>query len=379
MNKNVIVTGVTGQVGSYMAEYLLKNTYYEIYGAIRRLSVQNHQNIEQIKNNKRFHLVEMDLSDSESIESLIREVNPDYFISLAANSFVGTSWKMPVNHFQNNALAVLHQLESIRKHCPTCRYYNAGSSEEFGDVEYCPQDEKHPLNPRSPYGASKAAARHIVKVWRESYGLYAVQGYLFNQESERRGAEFVTRKVTLGVAEIRESIRTGSPFKPINLGNLSSKRDWSHARDFVDGIWRMLNQEVYNPDLADKFSVMSHLSEEEKVKFLSESVQEYVLSSNETHSIREFVEKAFNDAGISGVWIGEGLDERFILEDEHIDLVVVNKEFYRPAEVDLLLGNSNKAREELKWAPKYNFNELVLEMVSSDLARKRHDGPRKIQ
>lgn len=360
---NIIVTGVTGQVGSYMAKYLLNNTQHQIYGAIRRLSVQNHCNIEDIKDNPRFHLVEMDLSDSESIESLIREIQPQYFINLAANSFVGTSWKMPVNHFHNNTLGVLHQLESIRKHCPQCRYYNAGSSEEFGNVEYTPQDEKHPLNPRSPYGASKASARHIVKVWRDSYGLYAVQGHLFNHESPNRGHEFVTRKITLGVARIRQAMKNGQPFDPIELGNIDAKRDWSHAEDFVDGIWRMLNQEDYRPELPSSV-------EEKANKNLSTQIQEYVLSSNETHTIREFVEKAFAIIGISGNWEGHGLDEKFTFQNgQKHTLVRINPEFYRPAEVDLLLGNSNKIRQELKWMPKHSFDDLVKEMVKADLKR----------
>lgn len=338
--KKAIVTGVTGQVGSYMADYLLENTSYQVYGAIRRLSVKNHENIDHIQN-ERFHLVEMDLNDSESIENLIREIQPDIFINLAANSFVGTSWKMPVNHFQNNTLGVLHQLETIRKHCPKCRYYNAGSSEEWGDVLYSPQDEAHPLRPRSPYGASKAAARHIVKVWRESYDLFALQGHLLNHESPRRGAEFVTRKISIGVARIREAMRKGEEFQPIELGNLDAKRDWSHAQDFVEGIWLMMNQE---------------------------KPKEYVLSSNESHTIREFVEKSFDVVGIKGTWSGEGAYEEYIFSNGQTHtLVRVNPDFYRPAEVNHLHGNSNLIRSELGWKPKYSFDDLVKSMVENDL------------
>lgn len=363
--KKVIITGVTGQDGSYMAKYLLHKTHinevlggneitFEIYGTIRRLSVNNHENIECLKTNKNFHLVEMDLCDSESVDRVIREIKPDYFINFAANSFVGTSWKMPVNHLTSNTMAVLHQLESIRRHCPNCRYYNAGSSEEFGNVSYIPQDEKHPLNPRSPYGASKAAARHIVKVWRESYCLYAIQGFLFNHESPNRGHEFVTRKVTLGVAKIRKAISTGAPFEPIELGNLDAKRDWSHALDFVDGVWLMLNQ-----NFTDR-------------KNIPTEIKEYVLSSNETHTIRELVEKAFSAAHINGKWIGSGLCEKYVLSDnESIELVKVNEAFYRPAEVDILLGDSTKAREELSWFPAYTFDSLVEEMVKSDIEKEK--------
>jgi len=695
--KKVVITGVTGQDGSYMADYLLENTDCEIFGAIRRLSVDNHINIEGIKDNPRFHLIEMDLCDSESIECSVREIQPDYYINFAANSFVGTSWKLPVNHFQSNTMAVLHQLEAIRKHAPHCRYYNSGSSEEYGNVAYTPQDENHPLNPRSPYGASKASARHIVKVWRESYGLFAIQGHLFNHEcltaqtpvilknkntglidikpikeivphrtkpngtkkytsvneceylvwdgnrweeiitrtatwndrkndkkvlrvmarggfyeatedhisfkngqietktkslkignelelknlpeltqkslisqeeaeflglmsaegwvsscgkgrftnkdenlcnkikdlwsklsigytsenisesgytgkkdikninllgdanylksiknqlytkseekrvpqkilnadretmlaylrgynygdglkagnqnsefqgfttnsytlsaglcyllhqldfrfvlcpeergdkiyfkininvknsqkghhlkkslneitkisklnyegwlfdlettsgtfsagvgfswvhnSPRRGVEFVTRKISMGVARIREAIRKGESFEPIEVGNLYAKRDWSHAKDFVRGIWMMLNQETLR---------------KESVAICS--LKEYVLSSNETHTVKEFIEIAFSIAGLKGEWVGEGVDERYIMpcdtQQGTINLVKINPDFYRPAEVELLLGDSTKARTELGWKPDYNLEQLVKEMVDNDI------------
>ena len=275
--KTVIVTGVTGQDGSHMVDYLLKNTDYKIYGGVRRLSVSNHENLKHIKND-RFELIDLDVADPQSNANAVQKYQPNYFINFAANSFVGCSWEMPLNHMQTNCLAVMFQLEAIRKFAPNCRYYNAGSSEEFGDVMYMPQDEKHPLRPRSPYGASKAAARHIVKVWRESYNLYAVQGWLFNHEGTRRGKDFVTRKITSNVARIKKDLDSGIKPQPLELGNLSSKRGWSDAEDFVDGVWKMLNQ--WKPI-------------------------DYVLSSNETHTVREFVELAFAAAGIEGVWLGD--------------------------------------------------------------------------
>jgi len=340
--KKVIVTGVTGQVGSYMVDYLLANTDYKIYGAIRRLSVPNHKNIEHI-NSDRFELVEMDLGDEHSVASLIEEIKPDYFINFAANSFVGNSWKMPVNHFQNNTMGVLHQLEAIRKYCPSCRYYNAGSSEEFGDVAYTPQDLNHPGRPRSPYGASKVAARQIVKVWRESYDLYALQGYLFNHESERRGEEFVTRKITKNVARIAKALQQGfTDFQPLELGNVDTKRDWSHAEDFVEAVWLMLNQE---------------------------KPKDYLLASGETHTVREFVETAFDNAGIQGYWSGEGVDEVYKLRGEvpvDITLMKVNPNFYRLAEVDLLLGDPSEAEKELGWKKKVDFKSLVCRMCEHD-------------
>jgi GDPmannose 4,6-dehydratase len=346
--KNVIITGITGQDGSYMVDYLLKNTNYNIYGAVRRLSKPNYSNFSNHLDNKRFKVVTIDLSDSQSIDNVVREIDPDYFINFAAQSFVGSSWQIPEQTFDAGAMGVLRCLEAVRKHSPKCRFYNAGSSEEFGDVKYAPQDEKHPLSPRSPYGAAKCAARHMVKVYRESYNLFAIQGYLFNHESPRRGEEFVTRKITKGVARIFKAIKENQSFEPIYLGNIEAKRDWSHAYDFIDGIWKMLNQE--NPN-------------------------EYVLSSNETHTIREFIELAFKEVGIEGFWHGQGTNEEYSISTEYAIknevnssvLIKIDPKFFRPAEVELLLGDSNKARQELGWVPKRSFRHLIKDMVASDI------------
>lgn len=339
--KKVIITGVTGQDGSHMADYLLANTDLEIFGAVRRLSVPNHENISHIKN-PRFNLVNMDMSDTESINNVIQTQKPDYLINFAATSFVGTSWDMPVIHMQTNCMGVLYQLEALRRFAPFCRYYNAGSSEEFGDVISVPQDENHPLRPRSPYGASKASARQMVKVWRDSYNIYAVQGWLFNHEGTRRGEDFVTRKITKGVASIKKHIDSDKKFSPLELGNLESRRDWSDAEDFMEGVWLMLNQD---------------------------KPTDYVLSSNETHTVREFVELAFNAANIEGVWFGVRgtINEVFVHKELKVPLVIVNPKFFRPAEVDVLLGDSTKAREELGWQPKTSFSRLVKKMVDNDL------------
>ena len=339
--KKILITGVTGQDGSHMADYLLANTSHTIIGGVRRLSVKNHKNINHLLGNPRFFLIDLDITDIQNIDRVIEEEKPDYFINFAANSFVGCSWDMAHNHMQPKCMAVLHQLEALRRHPPQCRYYNAGSSEEFGDVITAPQSEEHPLRPRSPYGASKCAARHLVKVYRDSYNLYAVQGWLFNHEGSRRGEEFVTRKITKHVARIFMELHRGRRVTPLQLGNLDSKRDWSDAEDFVDGVWKMLNQDT---------------------------PQDYVLSSDETHTIREFVEEAFNFAGFHRDqcrWQGEGLDEKYFHGGDC--LVEINKDFYRPAEVDLLLGDSTKAREQLEWKPKSNFLQLVKKMVDTDL------------
>ena len=239
--KKIIVTGVTGQDGSHMVDYLLKNTEHTIIGGVRRLSVKNHKNIAHLKENPRFFLIDLDVTDAQNTDKVIAEHKPDYFINFAANSFVGSSWDMPVNHMQSNALAVLHQLEAIHKHAPHCHYYNAGSSEEFGDVKWTPQSEIHPLRPRSPYGASKCAARHLVKVYRESYDLFAVHSILFNHEGTRRGEEFVTRKITMDAAKIKLRLHD-----TLYLGNLDAKRDWGFAGDYVEAMWLMLQQD--SPD-----------------------------------------------------------------------------------------------------------------------------------
>jgi GDPmannose 4,6-dehydratase len=346
MRKKVIITGVTGQDGSYMADFLLSETDYDIYGMVRRASTNNHHNIKHLLNNNRFKLVTGDLSDSQSIDNLVMEIRPDYFINLAAQSFVGASWQIPEQTFDIDAIGVIRCLEAVRKHAPSCRFYNAGSSEELGNVDYSPQDEQHPLKPRSPYGAAKAAARHIVKVYRESYNLYAIQGLLYNHESPRRGEEFVTRKITKHIAKIKKSINSGESFDPLELGNINAKRDWSHAKDFVRGIWLMLNQD---------------------------SPKEYLLASGETHTVREFVEKAFLAAGVNGYWsfISSG-GSNFLPENEVFlkntgeILMKINPKFYRPAEVELLLGDATKAKEELNWCPQISFETLVQEMIEMD-------------
>ena len=348
--KKVLVTGILGQDGANMAEYLLfdNGEPVKVYGMMRRSSVPNFTNTESFRNHENFEFVFGDLGDEISIDNLIKRLQPDYFVNFAANSFVGISWDMPLQVMDVNAIGVLRCLESIRKFKPDCRFYSAGSSEEWGDVDYAPQDIKHPIKPRSPYGASKAAARHLVKVYRESYDMYAVHGILFNHEGTKRGEEFVTRKITKGVARIKVSLDTrGSSaemISPIELGNLEAKRDWSDSQDFVEGVWLMLNQK---------------------------SPKDYILSSGETHSIREFVSKSFKYAGISGNWAdveGDPLKTKFVLNSSKYEpLVVINEKFYRPAEVDLLLGDSTPIREELGWKPKVSFDNLVEKMVKFDI------------
>jgi GDPmannose 4,6-dehydratase len=352
--KTVVITGVTGQDGSHMVDFLLKNTDLLIFGGVRRLSVYNHKNIKHI-NSDRFHLINFDLTDSHAIARTVEKLQPDYFINFAAQSFVASSWDFARQTWATNSTSVLDILEAIRLYKPSCRLYQAGSSEEFGNVVYAPQDEKHPLRPRSPYGASKAASRQLIKVYRDSYKLYAIQGWLFNHEGTRRGEEFVTRKITKNIARIHNAIKNNEEFAPLELGNMDAKRDWSDAEDFIEGIWMMLNQDIYN-------------------KNYDGTPKEYVFSSNETHTIKEFVEKAFRHVGIEGHWIyiNDGLpeDEIFCMKKNNDDfhlLVRINPKFYRPAEVELLLGDSTMARKELGWKPKISFDNLVEKMVRWDI------------
>ena len=336
----VLITGVTGQDGSNMVRFLLKSQKnIKIFGCTRRLSVKNHENIKDI-NDKRFELINLDLTDQQSIINAVKSVMPDYVINFAAQSFVGESWNTPIQTFTTNTLSVMYFLEAIRQYVPKCRFYSAGSSEEFGDVDYVPQDIKHPCKPRSPYGASKCAARHIVKVYRESYDLYAIHCILFNHEGIRRGKEFVTRKITSNIARIKNEIINGLPVVPFQLGNIFAKRDWSDSEDFVEAVWIMLNQE---------------------------KPREYVLSSNETHTVKEFIELSCESAELDYEW--KNLDDELNIKlyVDGNEILNISENFYRPAEVDLLYGDSNETREAINWQPKINFRELVDRMVKNDL------------
>lgn len=358
--KKIIITGISGQDGSHMLDFLLsQKEKYDVYGCVRHTSKENCDNFAHLKS--KIKIIELDLTDPSCVNRVVKDLSPDYFINFAAQSFVGNSWQIPYLTFQVNAVGVLNVLEAIRNFSPDTRFYSAGSSEEFGDVLYSPQDENHPIRPRSPYGASKAAARHLVKVWRESYGIYAVQGILFNHEGPRRGEKFVTRKITKNVARIHRAMILGKDFEPLRLGNLSAKRDWSYAGDMVESVWRMLNQDIYNPS----FSGLEG-------KELAARIKDYVVSSGETRSVAEFVHEAFGAAGIDGVFEFKNNDDwssaRYVTKHLGKVLVEVDPSFYRPAEVEILMGNSSKIKNELGWSPQFDFKELVEMMVKHDIA-----------
>lgn len=346
--KIAIVTGVSGQMGSYFIDFLLEKGH-KVIGTVRRLSVKNHKNFQHISSNN-FILEPMDLGDANSINNLIEKWKPDYFINCAANSFVPSSWDFPEQHIDFNGVGVLRQLEAIRRFSPHTKYINFGSSEEFGDVIFSPQDEIHPPRSRSIYGASKVLARQIIKVYRESYNLHCSQCWCFNYESPRRGSEFISKKVTESVARIHHAINNNLKFEPLKIGNIYSSRDWSHAKDFIDGVWKMLNQDKNN-------------------------IKEYVFSSNQTQTVKVLIEKAFKFANINGVWVGNGKNEKYVLSDyitknselKSYVLAEIDEKFYRPADVELLYGCSDRARSELDWTPKYNFDQLIKEMVEYDI------------
>ena len=338
--KKILITGVTGQDGSNMVRFLLKNTDCDIYGGIRRLSVINHVNIDDI-HDKRFKIVNLDISDQQSIINTIKKIQPDYVVNFAAQSFVGESWNTPVHTFTTNTLPIIYFLEAIREYVPNCRFYSAGSSEEMGDVDYSPQDIKHPMKPRSPYGASKCAARHLVKVYRESYNLFAIHCILFNHEGTKRGKEFVTRKITSNIARIKKEIENNQVITPFELGNIYSIRDWSDSEDFVEAVWIMLNQE---------------------------KPREYVLSSNEIHTVKEFIDLTCKYADLEVEWkIDEENPVNTVLLYKDNVIMKINEDLYRPAEVDLLYGDSTESRNVLNWKPKTTFDGLVKKMIENDI------------
>jgi GDPmannose 4,6-dehydratase len=319
--KKALVTGITGQDGSYLAELLLSKGY-QVFGMVRRASTENFSRIEHLR--ERLQLIQGDLLDSNSLTSVLEQAEPDEIYNLAAQSFVPTSWQQPVLTAEFTSLGVVRLLDAVRKVCPAARFYQASSSEMFGKVRETPQRETTPFYPRSPYGVAKVYGHHITVNYRESYGLFACSGILFNHESPRRGLEFVTRKITHAVARIKLGLE-----KELQLGNLQAKRDWGFAGDYVRAIWLMLQQ-----DEAD----------------------DYVVGTGESHSVEEFVHIAFDRAK---------LDWR--------KYVVIDPRFYRPAEVDLLLADPAKVRDRLGWEPEVQFKALVELMVDADLETLRRD------
>ncbi len=318
--RRALITGITGQDGSYLAELLLEKGY-EVHGIVRRTSTETIERVSHIK--ERLNFVQADLTDQTSVIAAVSETRPHEIYNLAAQSFVPTSWKQPILTSDVTALGVTRVLEAIRMVDPTIRMYQASSSEMFGQVQQIPQTELTPLYPRSPYGVAKCYGHYITVNYRESYDMFAVSGILFNHESPRRGLEFVTRKITDGVARIKLGLQD-----KLFIGNLDAKRDWGFAQDYVRAMWLMLQQDT--PD-------------------------DYVISSGETHSVREFCEIAFSHVGLD--------------YQKHVE---IDPKFFRPAEVNLLLGDCSKANEKLGWKPEITFAGLVQLMVDTDVERLKN-------
>jgi GDPmannose 4,6-dehydratase len=332
MRKKALITGITGQDGSYLAEFLLKKGY-EVSGIVRRSSSNNLVRLTQLPD---LMLHQGDMSDSSSLKRIIDEVKPDEIYNLAAMSHVKTSFDMPEYTADVDGIGVIRLLDAIRHSCPKARFYQASTSELYGKVRENPQSETTPFYPRSPYGVAKLYAYWAVVNYREAYDLYACNGILFNHESPRRGETFVTRKITLGVAKIKRGFQD-----KLVLGNLDAKRDWGYAEDFVEGMWLMLQQAT---------------------------ADDYVLATGSTTSVRRFVELAFAAVEMDIVWQGTGVNEKGFDKSSGKILVEISPDYFRPAEVDYLIGNPSKAKNQLGWEAKTSIEQLVDLMVKADLA-----------
>lgn len=331
--KNALITGITGQDGSYLAELLLEKGY-NVYGIMRRKSVVDYGNVEHIKD--KINFIYADMTDIISLINALKISQADEVYNLAAQSFVATSWEQPLATAEIDAIGVTNMLEAIRTVKPSARFYQASTSEMFGLVQEIPQKETTPFYPRSPYGVAKLYGHWITKNYRESYDLFACSGILFNHESERRGKEFVTRKITDAVAKIKCGVQ-----EYMELGNMDSKRDWGHSKDYVKAMWLMLQQE--EPD-------------------------DFVIATNETRTVREFVEAAFKCVDMEIEWKGTGVDEVGVDKATGKTVVKINPKFFRPAEVDILIGDPSKADTKLGWVRDIPFSQLVERMVKNDMS-----------
>lgn len=341
--KKAIITGITGQDGAYLTRLLL-NKGYSVYGTYRRSSSVNFWRIAElgIENHPDLHLLEYDLTDQSANIRLISDIQPDEIYNLAAQSFVAVSFDQPIATANITGLGALHLLEAIRIINPEIKFYQASTSELFGKVHEVPQKEDTPFHPRSPYGVAKLFAHWITVNYRESYNIFGTSGILFNHESPLRGMEFVTRKITDGIAKIKLG-----KLDTLELGNLNAKRDWGYADDYVEGMWRIMQQEI--PDT-------------------------YVLATGRTESVRDFVNMTCKAAELPITWEGEGLEECGIDTRTGKVIVRINQAFYRPAEVDLLVGDATKAKKELGWEAKTDLETLCNKMVEADLRRNKDGG-----
>jgi len=347
--KSALITGITGQDGSYMAEFLLEKGY-KVYGIQRRSSGFNTARIDHLHNNPRqpnFFTVHGDLSDSSNLRRILEKIRPDEIYNLGAQSHVAVSFQIPEYTANVTGLGALRMLEALHESGIKAKFYQASSSEMFGKVLEVPQKETTPFNPQSPYGVSKVFAFYITKIYRDAYGIFASNGILFNHESPRRGETFVTRKITTGLSRVKLGLQN-----VLTLGNLDAKRDWGHSKDYVEAIWRILQYK--KPD-------------------------DFLISTGETHTVREFVEEVGKHLGYKIKWKGRGLDEIGVDAKTGKVLVKVDPIYFRPTEVDMLLGDSSKARKLLNWTPKTTFASLAREMTEADFIYVQEKDPRRIK
>ena len=340
----VIISGITGQDGSYLAELLLQKGY-EVHGIIRRSSSFNTGRIDHIINNKeyrdRFFFHHGDVTDTSNLNRIIEKVKPDEIYNLAAQSHVKVSFDLPDYTAQVDALGTLRFLDAIRETGVETKFYQASTSELYGKAQQVPQNEKTPFYPRSPYGVAKLYGYWIIINYREAYNLFACNGILFNHESPRRGETFVTRKITRAAARIKAGVQDN-----LYLGNLNAKRDWGYAPEYVEGMWRMLQQD---------------------------KPRDYVLATGETNSVKDFVDIAFKELNLELEWEGKGLNEKGIEKNTGKERVLIDPDYYRPTEVEILKGDASKAKKELGWSPKVKFEELVSIMVKADYDKINKD------
>ena len=332
--KTALITGITGQDGSYLAKFLLDKNY-TVYGTVRRGASEKFSRLEFLEIKDKVKFIDFDLLELSNIQQVVKAINPDEIYNLAAQSFVPTSFSLPILTSDINALGVVRLLDTILNVNKNIRFYQASTSEMFGKVQEVPQNELTRFYPRSPYGVSKLFSHYMTINYRESYDLFACSGILFNHESPLRGNEFVTKKIVSSLAKIKQGKE-----ECLYLGNIEAQRDWGHAKDYVEAMWLMLNSDV---------------------------PEDYVVSSGKTTSVREFIEKTLDRLGFEYEWTGEGINNTLIDKRENKEIIKIDKRLYRPAEVDLLIGDSSKIIDKLKWSPNYNLNTLIDDMVDFEI------------
>ena len=334
--KKALITGINGQDGAYLSKLLLEKGY-KVYGTCRRSTSERFTRLKILGIFKKVHLYDFDLLEVSNIQTIIKEIMPDEIYNLAAQSFVPSSFTVPIVTADINALGTLRILDAIHLINNKIKFYQASTSEMFGKVRKIPQNELTPFHPRSPYGVSKLFAHWITINYRESYDMYACCGILFNHESPLRGEEFVTKKITSTLSNIKKGSK-----EVLNVGNIYAKRDWGFAGDYVEAMWLMLQQK---------------------------KADDYVIATGNTYLVKDFIELTLEYLKFNYKWVGKGMDQKVINKDNNNVLVKINKNYFRPAEVDLLIGNSNKAKKKLKWKPKTSINKLVKLMVDHDLSK----------